>query len=406
MRFALHPIAEIYPAMGADELAAFEADIRANGVRTPIALWREREDDPWVIIDGRHRAEVCERLGLMPPYLYLPADVDPVGYVVSANSHRRHLTQGQLAMVAARLVKLQKENRALCNLRNRRLHKVQTLEDAAAQVGASKTSTNCAAQVINRSEDLARMVSEGSVALWDAEAVLYESDEVLAEALENLSVKPNTVNTLRRQVNDIKRDQRRTALRERPLDLPLTQFRTVIVDPPWPMTKILREVAPNQVGFDYPTMSVDEIKALPVRSLLSDDAFVFLWTTQKYLPSAFEVLQAWGVKYRFTMVWHKPGGFQPYNAPQFNGEFVLVGALGAPEFLDTKAFPTVFQAPRGRHSEKPQAFYDMLGRVSPGPHLDMFARQDRSSSGFVTWGEEANGSGQSGSGSNPLDACA
>ena len=166
---------------------------------------------------------------------------------------------------------------------------------------------------------------------------------------------------------------------------PAGVYSTVVIDPPWPIVKIDREVRPNQAGFDYPTMSLDEIAALPIPGLLVDDAWVLLWTTQKFLPFSFDLLDAWELSYRWTMVWHKPGGYQPYNYPQFNGEFVVVGARGNPRLLDAKAFDTVFEAPRGAHSEKPQAFYDMVGRTL-GPGLDMFARLKRD--GWAVWGDE------------------
>ena len=128
----------------------------------------------------------------------------------------------------------------------------------------------------------------------------------------------------------------RHLLIDNPPEIPAGQYRTIVVDPPWPMEKIEREVRPNQAGFDYPTMSIEEIASMTLP--IADDAFVFLWTTQKFLPSAFRIMENWGLKYRFTMVWHKNGGIQPYNSAQFNCEFILLGSKGAPLFADLKAF--------------------------------------------------------------------
>jgi N6-adenosine-specific RNA methylase IME4 len=162
-------------------------------------------------------------------------------------------------------------------------------------------------------------------------------------------------------------------------------YDVIVIDPPWDMKKIERDVAPNQVEFDYPTMTDSEIKKMVLP--MADDCHVWLWATHKKLPFAFELLQVWGLKYVCTFVWHKPGGFQPFGLPQYNCEFCLYARKGTPIFVDTKDFMTCFEAPRKDHSEKPQAFYDVIKRVTAGRRVDIFNR--RPIDGFDTWGNEA-----------------
>jgi len=165
-------------------------------------------------------------------------------------------------------------------------------------------------------------------------------------------------------------------------------FRTIVIDPPWPMEKIRRDVAPNQIDMDYKTMSIEEIKKFPINSFVQKDGCqIYVWTTQRFLPVTFDILREWGFDYFFTMIWHKNGGFQPFNLPQYNAEFVLFGSKGSLKFTTTKSFFCAFNANRKEHSRKPDEFYDLVKRVSPEPRIDIFSREKRD--GFEQYGYEA-----------------
>lgn len=162
-------------------------------------------------------------------------------------------------------------------------------------------------------------------------------------------------------------------------------YDVVVVDPPWDMQKIDREVTPTQTGFDYPTMTEQELSEMELP--LATDCHVFIWTTHKFLPSALRLVDIWALKYTLTFVWHKNGGFQPFGLPQYNNEFIVYARKGNPKFRDIKNFFTCFQADRTGHSKKPASFYENIRRVTAGRRIDIFNK--RGIEGFERWGNES-----------------
>ena len=128
---------------------------------------------------------------------------------------------------------------------------------------------------------------------------------------------------------------------------------------------------------------------------------MFLWTINRFVREAFEVLDAWRLRFMCMMAWHKPHGPKPIGYPIYNMEPILVAKRGSPSFLDTANFRTanVWEALRNFHAAlgawgqqivnctKPDGFYELLNRVTPSPRLDIFAR--RRIDGFDVVGNEA-----------------
>ena len=163
-------------------------------------------------------------------------------------------------------------------------------------------------------------------------------------------------------------------------------YDVVVTDPPWPMKRIDRKVAPGNTGFDYPTMSIDAIiaKGVPAKP----DAHLFIWTTQKFLPDAFRCMDEWGFRYVFLMTWHKSRGMKPFDMPTYNSEFVVYCRRGNPAgFVDTMGFRTSFEGRIREHSRKPDEFYETIARVLGGTKVDLFARQPRR--GFEVIGNQS-----------------
>ena len=216
-------------------------------------------------------------------------------------------------------------------------------------------------------------------------------EEIIAESLETeVPVTRKAIERAGQQARADANAERKADLAANPPPLPQGVYRTLVIDPPWPVDKITAAGATphnSAGGMEYPVMQVSEIRELPVADLLAPDAWVFLWTTQRFLRDAQDMVESdWGLRYRFVMVWHKDSGFQPFGLPKYNAEFVVVAANGKPEFVDLKAFSIAFNAPSRGHSVKPLEFYELLERVTVAPRLSMFERSERP--GFGVWGNE------------------
>lgn len=90
----IHPYADLFPSMSAEQYEALREDIKKNGVREPIRIYKGQ------IIDGKHRQRACIELGIDPP-TKLYRQSDPLHFVISTNLCRRHLTESQRSMVAS-----------------------------------------------------------------------------------------------------------------------------------------------------------------------------------------------------------------------------------------------------------------------------------------------------------------
>lgn len=153
------------------------------------------------------------------------------------------------------------------------------------------------------------------------------------------------------------------------------------------MKKIERKVRPNQTGFDYPTMELEDIKNLPVKDLADDNCVLFLWTTQSYLPKAFEVMESWGFKYQRTLTWDKMNGLCLFGFHN-RTEFLLFGYKGKIEmYPKRKTIPTMLQqsSKKLRHSEKPKEIRELI-EVFGENRIELFARQH--AEGWDCWGNE------------------
>lgn len=167
----------------------------------------------------------------------------------------------------------------------------------------------------------------------------------------------------------------------------MKQYATILADPPW----LERGGGKIKRGADrhYPLMHTKDICALPVKALALPDSHLYLWVTNNFLPDGLKAMGEWGFRYVTCITWAKDRmGLGQY----FRGmtEQCLFGVRGQPPYRviagKRQQGITLISAPRGEHSEKPEALREMIERVSYGPYLELFAREAHP--GWDIWGNE------------------
>jgi N6-adenosine-specific RNA methylase IME4 len=187
-------------------------------------------------------------------------------------------------------------------------------------------------------------------------------------------------------------------------------YTTIVADPPWRYDSdteqdgitrsavITRSVkrdgtlARGVRDHTYSRMSADEITALPVRQLAARNAHLYLWVTNAFISEAHTIARAWGFKPKTVLTWVKVHQDDPCRVSMKTGyyfrgatEHAIFAVRGSLPLQTTDGQPTAYLWPRiGAHSIKPAAFGDLVERCSPGPYVELFARQPRL--GWDSWG--------------------
>ncbi|MBU7047988.1 MAG: ParB N-terminal domain-containing protein [Theionarchaea archaeon] len=180
---------------------------------------------------------------------------------------------------------------------------------------------------------------------------------ILAKALKKYPEleKKRTKTAAFRELKNIKQRER---LAEEPR--PEGVYDVVVVNPPW----------------EYPGtdgMTIDEIISLDLP--FSENSIVFLWTTVRYLPVAFEIFRKWGVQYKNLITWRKRiGGMGHWG--RVVTEHCLLGIKGRP-VADFRNISNFIEGEKSEHGGKPNEFYQIINQTYSGKKLDVFGTEKR-----------------------------
>ena len=174
------------------------------------------------------------------------------------------------------------------------------------------------------------------------------------------------------------------------------KFATVLADPPWQFQNRTGKMAPEHKRLQrYPTMSLQEIKDLPVEAIVADTAHLYLWVPNALLAEGMQVMEHWGFTYKTNLIWYK---IRKDGGPDRRGvgfyfrnvtEMILFGVRGknARTLQPGRSQENIISSRKREHSRKPDEQYDLIEACSPGPRIELFARGPRK--GWFVWGNQA-----------------
>lgn len=171
-------------------------------------------------------------------------------------------------------------------------------------------------------------------------------------------------------------------------------FATVLVDPPWRFLNRTGKMAPEHRRLNrYETMSTKDLKRMPVAAHSQNPSHLYLWCPNALLKEGIEVMEAWGFQYKTNLVWYK---VRKDGGPDGRGvgfyfrnvtELILFGVKGRLRTASAgRRQVNILTTRKREHSRKPHETYRLIQSCSPGPYLEVFAREVVP--GWVGWGNE------------------
>ncbi len=363
-----HEAANVFPLMEGNGFLALVEDIRQNGLIEPIWTYQAK------IVDGRNRYRACLEAGVEPVFQEWSGTGTLAAFVVSKNLTRRHLSESQRSMIAAKLA----------NMRQGR---------PSEKVPIGTFSQNDMATLLNVSE---RSVKRANKVLRAGTSELInavDNDKIAVAAAANLVDRPPEYQqavVAKIASGEAKGvvDARRLLKREEAKIAPAMdgKYKVIYADPPWNYGD-KRDGHTTGAEDHYPSMTIQELCELPVKDLAEENAVLYLWVTSPLLEECFDVIRAWGFKYKTSFVWDKV----KHNMGHYNSvrhELLLVCTRGSCLPDNPKLYDSVVSIERtDKHSEKPEEFRKIIDDLyTTGNRIELFAR--KAPTNWTVWGNE------------------
>lgn len=365
---------KLIPALSAEEYRQLETNCIEEGIRDAILTWND------FIIDGHNRYEIATKHGLQykTESKEFESETDAKVWMIKNQFGRRNLSNYQRSVLALELEGIfsakAKEN---LKIYGGNQYEIAPLQKSANILNPIDTRKELATIASVSHDTIAKVKKIQAVATPEVKARLETGDVSINQVFQDIKKEEKIqqrVELIEKQKKEITEDK-----------LPELSglYHVISVDPPWPYG---REYNPDgsRVANPYPEMNINDIKSIELP--FTEDSILFLWTTHKFLPDAFDIIKHWGFEYKATLVWNKEKiGMGAWFRMQC--EFCLFSVKGSPMWDNTTERDIITEG-RREHSRKPDAFFEMVNKLTVGRKLEYFAREPRP--GWDVFGNDIN----------------
>ena len=364
---------KLIPPLTTEEYKQLEDNCLEEGIREKIILWNN------YIIDGHNRYNIAKQWNLEfeTESKNFSSEEAVKEWMILNQFGRRNLSNYQRSVLALQLEDV---------FRAKAKEKQKEAGGALPQISAKAP--------IETRKELSKVAAVSHDTIAKVKKIQEKAPEEIKAKLATGEV---SINAAYKEIKkEEKKEERINIIKEQIKDIEsgkVTElkglYNVISIDPAWNYEGENKNITSydangRRVANPYPEMSTQEIK--DIKLPLLNDSVVFLWTTHKFLPDAFDILKNWNLDYKATLVWNKEKiGMGAWFRMQC--EFCLVGIKGKP-YWDNTTYRDIINEPRRQHSRKPDAFFDMVDKITLGRKLEYFSREKRQ--GWDVFGNDVN----------------
>lgn len=386
---------QVMPELSAEDYATLKADIAERGVQVPVEY-----DEDGNILDGHNRVQICEELGIneWPRVIRLGmSEEQKILHARKLNMARRHLTREQRQELIREQVKATPElsdrqiaqelkvDHKTVGSQRKELESTGEIPQLKTNVGADgkerprqvdRKPVSVFAPTAKMAEKVHQIAQKAPEALSFVESEKISLDEAAKLARMPEERREKVIEKIESgETKRVVEAQRQVISKEvAEVEAIKGKYRIIYADPPWQYGNTMPDTFTEQRDH-YPTMPLKDICDMPIREIVADNAVLFLWVTSPILEESFDVVRAWGFKYKSSFIWDKQRPVMGhYNGVQH--EILLICTRGSCQPDVRQQINSIVSIPRTQHSEKPEYFREIIDTIYPyGKRIELFARK-------------------------------